>query len=572
MANNKMQRSLDVVNPKTIMALTPTANTNNASQKTASSTTSSKSGTASTATSVGNQQPYSYELYTVGQQLTPQQAYTVGDPLQYQNYTAGAPLQLSEYQFNPLAELEVNERGLDANSQNIYNTYQGILGDNGYEQYLNSARDNTLNATNKAYNDNARNYYQMYRSNQSKLPEQLSRLGVTGGGSETASLGLLNNYSGNLYGNESQRAQQLSNLNAQYDQLRADYAKDLANQLASAYLGMAQNVQGENWNRQNYNNQGLNEANRYNTGIRNEQATTNWNRNNTVNDNNVDLANRAIESMWSRTNDVNDKNAELLNQYGYYNWQRGNEVADQNVGLANQYGQLNTQYNINERDTLRDRGWTTEDADKAYQRQQETARQEQIYGLAQYMLESGGDASMLKSVLGLSDSEAKNLVKAWKKAQSSNSSSGGSSGRRSGSYYRYSGGGSTSGIDMSGYGNSDSSGSEKSSGNKEKTSSSNNNTKGKTNTEKKWDANYRTYRNKVLALAKNNNPAAKSQVNVMLSSLVAGAQVSNAQLKSLWALYNRYGGGNAQKKQPTSNGKTRNSGTVGKTVKLKESE
>ena len=423
------------------MALTPTANTNNASQKTASSTTSSKSGTASTATSVGNQQPYSYELYTVGQQLTPQQAYTVGDPLQYQNYTAGAPLQLSEYQFNPLAELEVNERGLDANSQNIYNTYQGILGDNGYEQYLNSARDNTLNATNKAYNDNARNYYQMYRSNQSKLPEQLSRLGVTGGGSETASLGLLNNYSGNLYGNESQRAQQLSNLNAQYDQLRADYAKDLANQLASAYLGMAQNVQGENWNRQNYNNQGLNEANRYNTGIRNEQATTNWNRNNTVNDNNVDLANRAIESMWSRTNDVNDKNAELLNQYGYYNWQRGNEVADQNVGLANQYGQLNTQYNINERDTLRDRGWTTEDADKAYQRQQETARQEQIYGLAQYMLESGGDASMLKSVLGLSDSEAKNLVKAWKKAQSSNKSSGGSSGRSRRSYYRSSGGG-----------------------------------------------------------------------------------------------------------------------------------
>jgi hypothetical protein len=66
--------------------------------------------------------------------------------------------------------------------------------------------------------------------------------------------------------------------------------------------------------------------------------------------------------------------------------------------------------------------------------------------MANYLLQNGGDASMLKSILGLSDAQAKALVNAWKKVQTSNNSSGGGSYRGYRGYYGGSGGGTTGGF------------------------------------------------------------------------------------------------------------------------------
>ena len=93
---------------------------------------------------------------------------------------------------------------------------------------------------NNAYDMSARDYYQLYKTQQAKLPENLSKAGVTGGASESAQLKLMNNYSENLYKNEAARNNQLAGVNQNYNDKIAQNSINAANQMANAYLQMAQ--------------------------------------------------------------------------------------------------------------------------------------------------------------------------------------------------------------------------------------------------------------------------------------------------------------------------------------------
>ena len=134
---------------------------------------------------------------------------------------------------------------LDTNLGGLYGNASQILIDNGALQSIESARKNMQDMTNRQYNDNANTYYQMYKQNQAKLPENLSRLGITGGASETASLNQLNNYSTNLYNNESARANALNEGNMKYDQMIADNSVQLSRQLADMYYNLGKGLLDE---------------------------------------------------------------------------------------------------------------------------------------------------------------------------------------------------------------------------------------------------------------------------------------------------------------------------------------
>ena len=93
---------------------------------------------------------------------------------------------------------------------------------------------------NSNYDNSAREYYRLYKTQQKQLPETLSRLGVTGGASESSQLKLLNSYSDNLYKNESVRNNQLAGVNADYNNQIAENSINAANQMANSYLQLAQ--------------------------------------------------------------------------------------------------------------------------------------------------------------------------------------------------------------------------------------------------------------------------------------------------------------------------------------------
>ena len=93
---------------------------------------------------------------------------------------------------------------------------------------------------NSNYDNSAREYYRLYKTQQKQLPENLSRLGVTGGASESSQLKLLNSYSDNLYKNESARNNQLAGINADYNNQIAENSINAANTMANSYLQLAQ--------------------------------------------------------------------------------------------------------------------------------------------------------------------------------------------------------------------------------------------------------------------------------------------------------------------------------------------
>lgn len=105
---------------------------------------------------------------------------------------------------------------------------------------LQNAQRLSADQINNAYNMSARDYYQLYKTQQAKLPENLSKAGVTGGASESAQLKLMNNYSENLYKNEAARNNQLAGVNKDYNNQIAQNSINAANQMANAYLQMAQ--------------------------------------------------------------------------------------------------------------------------------------------------------------------------------------------------------------------------------------------------------------------------------------------------------------------------------------------
>ena len=105
---------------------------------------------------------------------------------------------------------------------------------------LQNAQKLSAQQINNNYNLSARDYYQLYKTQQAKLPENLSKAGVTGGASESAQLKLMNNYSENLYKNEAARNNQLAGVNQNYNDQIARNSINAANQMANAYLQMAQ--------------------------------------------------------------------------------------------------------------------------------------------------------------------------------------------------------------------------------------------------------------------------------------------------------------------------------------------
>ena len=122
-----------------------------------------------------------------------------------------------------------------AQYQNIYSTQQADT-----TAALQNAYTANAEQINTNYDNAARNYYQLYKTQQAQLPENLSKLGVTGGASESAQIDLLNTYSNNLYNNESNRNNQLANANQNYNDKIAENSANVANSMASAYLQMAQ--------------------------------------------------------------------------------------------------------------------------------------------------------------------------------------------------------------------------------------------------------------------------------------------------------------------------------------------
>ena len=105
---------------------------------------------------------------------------------------------------------------------------------------LQNAQKLSADQINNAYDLSARDYYQLYKTQQAKLPENLSKAGVTGGASESAQLKMMNNYSENLYKNEAARNNQLAGVNQNYNDQIAQNSINAANQMANAYLQMAQ--------------------------------------------------------------------------------------------------------------------------------------------------------------------------------------------------------------------------------------------------------------------------------------------------------------------------------------------
>jgi hypothetical protein len=130
----------------------------------------------------------------------------------------------------------------DRRNREIYDMVTGIFGQQQAQQQAQLQQAQALNANqiNSAYDQSARDYYRLYKTQQKTLPENLSKAGVTGGASESSQLKLMNAYSDNLYRNESGRNAQLSGNAATYNDKVAQNSMAVANQMANAYLQMAQ--------------------------------------------------------------------------------------------------------------------------------------------------------------------------------------------------------------------------------------------------------------------------------------------------------------------------------------------
>lgn len=110
-------------------------------------------------------------------------------------------------------ETESAYSGLDAKAKAMYDTANSI--------------------TNGNYDATANDIYLQYRQNQKKLNEQMSKMGMTGGASETAQIGQLNTYSKNYAGNEGQRNSALQGNLQEYNTNLYNNARSLADALVS---------------------------------------------------------------------------------------------------------------------------------------------------------------------------------------------------------------------------------------------------------------------------------------------------------------------------------------------------
>ena len=121
---------------------------------------------------------------------------------------------------NAKSDTEKAYSGLDEKAKAMYDTANGI--------------------TNSNFDATANDIYLQYRQNQKKLNEQMSKMGMTGGASETAQIGQLNTYSKNYAGNEGQRN---SALQGNLQEYNANLYKN-AQSLADALVGVARDKAG----------------------------------------------------------------------------------------------------------------------------------------------------------------------------------------------------------------------------------------------------------------------------------------------------------------------------------------
>ena len=131
--------------------------------------------------------------------------------------------------------------------QQIRNNYAKALTD--YTNQRNAEAERARTQVNSNFDNTQRQNYVQYMQNQRELPEQLARMGVTGGASETSALRARTNYENNFNNTERSRGTEIGNINnaladqlntyrmtadqnmndeiAQNRQLRANYEKQL---------------------------------------------------------------------------------------------------------------------------------------------------------------------------------------------------------------------------------------------------------------------------------------------------------------------------------------------------------
>ena len=152
------------------------------------------------------------------------------------------------------------QTGKDAKGNPTYGTVNTTLYNiqNAYDQNANNTRaeysandalyKSNLELANKQaqanYDASAKQYYTQYMQNQRKLKEQASRMGLTGGASEMASLGVVNNYASNYAANEGGRNAALNQNQMDYNNRVAANHENMANALAAIYAQRASDESG----------------------------------------------------------------------------------------------------------------------------------------------------------------------------------------------------------------------------------------------------------------------------------------------------------------------------------------
>ena len=132
---------------------------------------------------------------------------------------------------------------------NIQNAYNNNANNTRAEYSANDALyKSNLELANKQaqanYDASAKQYYTQYMQNQRKLKEQASRMGLTGGASEMASLGVVNNYASNYAANEGSRNAALNQNQMDYNNRVAANHESMANALANIYAQRASDESG----------------------------------------------------------------------------------------------------------------------------------------------------------------------------------------------------------------------------------------------------------------------------------------------------------------------------------------
>ncbi len=131
---------------------------------------------------------------------------------------------------------------------------------NSYLQQTQAQINAAQDTASGEYDDLARQAYIARRQSEDALPQQLSALGISGGGSETANLQLQTNYQNNLQANEQARQQMLKDYALQNLQAQLQASSDISGYYADAQQNAMNAWQNEQANRNSWNQWAANYA------------------------------------------------------------------------------------------------------------------------------------------------------------------------------------------------------------------------------------------------------------------------------------------------------------------------